>query len=142
MPTLKIAGFHAMKDLLCDEFQNTVSELLIRHHSILDVLSKCQESSARVNRAVAKAVTTCGCLQVVARKKSIPPDISLLELKKYLESHLEGSLCPNCKDIIETEIGRTLFYLTALCNLLDLNLYDILLKEHKKITTLRVFNLT
>ena len=24
-----------MKDLICDEFQNTVSELLIRHHSIL-----------------------------------------------------------------------------------------------------------
>jgi len=33
-----------MKDLICDEFQNTVSELLIRHHSILDVLSKFQEA--------------------------------------------------------------------------------------------------
>jgi hypothetical protein len=32
-----------MKDLICDEFQNAVSELLIRHHSVLDVLSKFQE---------------------------------------------------------------------------------------------------
>lgn len=131
-----------MKDLLCDEFQNTVAELLIRHHSVLDVISKSQESNSRVNRAVIKAVTSCGCLQVEARKKNIPPDASLSELKKYLESHLQGSICDNCKEIVEMEIGRSLFYLTALCNLLDLNLYDIFLKEHKKISTLRIFNFT
>ena len=131
-----------MKDLLCDEFQNTVAELLIRHHSVLDVISKSQESNSRVNRAVIKAVTSCGCLQVEARKKNIPPDTSLSELKKNLESHLQGSICDNCKEIVEMEIGRSLFYLTALCNLLDLNLYDIFLKEHKKISTLRIFNFT
>lgn len=131
-----------MKDLICDEFQNTVSELLIRHHSILDVLSKLQETCARVNRATVKTVTGCGCLSIEAKKRQIPPDASLLELKNYFESHLRGQLCLNCREIIETEIGRTLFYLTALCNLLDLNLYDTFLKEHKKITTLRVFNFT
>lgn len=131
-----------MKDLICDHFQNTVAELLIRHHSILDVLSKSQESSARVNRSVIKSVTSCGCLQIEARKKNIPPETSLSELKKYLESHLQGTLCDNCKEIIEMEIGKSLFYLAALCNLLDLNLYDIFLKEHKKITTLRIFNFT
>ncbi|MDH7479365.1 MAG: DUF1573 domain-containing protein [Syntrophomonadaceae bacterium] len=131
-----------MKDLICDHFQNTVAELLIRHHSILDVLSKSQESSARVNRSVIKSVTSCGCLQIEARKKNIPPETSLAELKKYLESHLQGALCDNCKEIIEMEIGKSLFYLAALCNLLDLNLYDIFLKEHKKISTLRVFNFT
>lgn len=131
-----------MKDLLCDEFQNTVAELLIRHHSVLDVISKSQECSSRVNRSVIKAVTSCGCLKIEARKKNIPPETSLSELKKYLESHLQGSLCDNCKEIVEMEIGRSLFYLTALCNLLDLNLYDIFLKEHKKINTLRVFNFT
>jgi len=131
-----------MKDLICDEFQNTVSELLMRHHSILDVLSKLQEASARTNRATVKSVTGCGCLKIEAKKKQIPPDTSLLELKDYFESHLQGQLCPNCRDIIEAEIGKNLFYLTALCNLLDLNLYDIFLKEHKTCTTLRVFNLT
>ncbi|NPV28989.1 MAG: DUF1573 domain-containing protein [Firmicutes bacterium] len=131
-----------MKDLICDEFQNMVSELLIRHHSILDVLSKFQEACARTNRATVKAVTGCGCLSIEAKKKPIPSDASLLDLKDYFESHLRGELCPNCREIIETEIGKTLFYLTALCNLLDLNLYDIFLKEHKKISTLRVFNFT
>ncbi|HHW40508.1 MAG TPA: DUF1573 domain-containing protein [Syntrophomonadaceae bacterium] len=131
-----------MRDLICDEFQNTVSELLIRHHSILDVLSKLQETCARTNRATVKAVTGCGCLSIEAKKKQIPPDLSITDLKDYFESHLRGELCDNCREIIETEIGKTLFYLTALCNLLDLNLYDIFLKEHKKITTLRVFNFT
>lgn len=49
-----------MKDIICDEFQNTVSKYLVRHHSILDILSKVQESTARVNRATVKTVTSCG----------------------------------------------------------------------------------
>lgn len=131
-----------MKDLLCDEFQNTVAELLIRHQSILDILSKTQESTARVNRAVVKSVTNCGCVQIKAAKKSIPEEAQLEDLKQLLESHLAGQLCPNCKEIIEGELGKTLFYLTALCNTLDINLYDVFLKEHKKISTLRIFNFT
>lgn len=131
-----------MKDLLCDEFQNTVSELLIRHQSILDVLSKLQEASARVNRAVTKAVTSCGCIKVNAEKKGIPENISISELKGYVDSHLNGELCSTCQEIVEAEIGRTLFYLAALCNHLDINLYDVFIKEHKKLSTLRFFNLT
>lgn len=131
-----------MKDLLCDEFQNTVSELLIRHQSILDVLSKLQEASARVNRAVTKAVTSCGCIKVNAERRKIPENMSISELKGFLESHLNGELCPNCQEIVEAEIGRSLFYVAALCNQLDLNLYDIFIKEQKKLSTLRFFNLT
>ena len=131
-----------MKDLLCDEFQNTVSELLIRHQSVLDVLSKLQEASARINRAVTKSVTSCGCIEVTAKKKDIPDNISILELKQYTESHLNGELCPKCEEIIEAEIGRTLFYLAALCNHMDINLYDVFIKEHKKLSTLRYFNFT
>jgi hypothetical protein len=135
-------GGKSMKDLLCDEFQNTVGELLIRHQSILDVLSKMQEATARINRSVTKAVTSCGCIKVQAEKKSIPENVSLAELKSYFDSHLHGELCPNCLEVIESEIGRALFYLAALCNHMDLNLYDIFIKEHKKLSTLRFFNLT
>lgn len=131
-----------MKDLLCDEFQNTVSELLIRHQSILDVMSKLQEATSRINRAVTKSVTSCGCVKVNAEKKPLPKDISLSELKDYVDSNLEGELCSSCQEIIETEVGRNLFYLAALCNQLDLNLYDAFIKEHKKLSTLRIFNFT
>ncbi|MGI6684298.1 MAG: DUF1573 domain-containing protein [Bacillota bacterium] len=133
-----------MKDLICDEFQNTVSKYLVRHQSILDILSKIQESSARVNRATVKTVTNCGCLQIHASKKEIPPDATFDDyaIMKILDNNLEGKICSECQETIENELGKTLFYIAALCNALDLNLYDVLLKEHKKLSTLRIFNLT
>ena len=42
---------------------------------------------------------------------------------------------------IEDEIGNDLFYLASLCNLLDLNLYDILLKEYNQIATLGKYSM-
>jgi hypothetical protein len=131
-----------MKDLICDEFQNTVSKYLIRHQSILDILSKIQESTARVNRAAVKAVTNCGCLQIHTEKKSLPPDASFHDFIKTMDTNLKGEICMECREVIETEMGKTLFYLTALCNALDINLYDVLIKEHNKLSTLGFFNLT
>jgi hypothetical protein len=129
-----------MKDILCDGFQHTVDEYLVRHRSVIDIMSKLQEANARVNRAVSKAVTACGCIRVAANRQSAPMDVSIEEVRNHMDSHLEGSLCEHCKEIIETEMGNHLFYLTALCNSLHLNLYDVLLKEHKKLSTLRFFN--
>jgi len=130
-----------VNDLLCDGFQEAVNEYLIRHKSILDVLSKLSESSGRVNRAVAKAVTSCGCIRIDAAKQSIPADIgSLASIRDYMRDHVEGELCEYCTEILEDEIGRTLFYLAALCNVLDLNLYNILLKEQERVTCLGIFN--
>jgi len=131
-----------MKDLICDEFQNTVSKYLLRHQSILDILSKIQESTARVNRATVKAVTNCGCVKVHAEKKILPPDASFNDYIKLLDTNLEGKICEDCQEVIEMELGKTLFYLAALCNALDINLYDVLIKEHKKLSTLRFFNFT
>ena len=127
---------------LTDQFQSTVKSLLIRHQSILDILSKGQETSARVNRAVVKSVTSCGCHAVNARKKPVPPDASLADLKELLNSQLEGFICENCRDIIEAELGKQLFYIAALSNALDISLTDVIYQEHKKLQTLTVFNLT
>lgn len=127
---------------LTDQFQATVKSLLIRHQSILDILSKGQETSARVNRAAVKAVTSCGCVAIEAHKKPLPEDATLSNLKELLDSQLEGSLCDNCRDIIETELGKQLFYIAALANTLDISLSEILVKEEKKLSTLTIFNLT
>lgn len=129
-----------MKDLLCDEFQEAVGQCLVRHRSILDVISKFQETNARVTRAVFKAATTCGCVRIEAEKPNIPLDISLDDLRNYMETHLEGAICEDCREAIESEIGSVLFYQAALCNLLDLNLFDILIKEHKKLSALGIFH--
>ncbi len=127
---------------LTDQFQSTVKSLLIRHQSILDILSKGQETSARVNRAVVKSVTSCGCHAINAHKKPIPPDASLADLKELLNSQLEGIICDNCRDIIEAELGKQLFYIAALSNALDISLTDVLDQENKKLQTLTIFNLT
>lgn len=127
---------------LTDQFQDTVKSLLIRHQSILDILSKGQETSARVNRAVVKSVTSCGCHAVIARKKPIPPDSNVADLKELLDSQLEGYVCDNCRDIIEAELGKQLFYIAALSNTLDISLSDVLHQELTKLQTLTIFNLT
>ncbi|MGL5870295.1 DUF1573 domain-containing protein [Clostridium chrysemydis] len=129
-----------MKDIIFDEFQNSVEDSLLRHKSILDILSKYNESSSRVNRAITKAVTNCGCIEIDAKKQCIPSDeTTLLEYKECLSNHLKGELCDNCREVIEQEMGNNLFYLTSLCNSLGLNLYDILLTENNKIETLGNF---
>ncbi len=106
------------------------------------MLSKLQEASSRTNRAVTKAVTSCGCIQIIAEKQNIPLEIPLEKLNEYVESHLKEQLCSDCREVIESELGRSLFYTAALCNLLDIDLYDVLVKEHKKLCTLGKFNLS
>jgi hypothetical protein len=132
----------SMKDLLWDEFQEHVQEGLVRHRSILDVLSKFQEASVRVGRAIVKAVTTCGCVRIKAQKHELPPDISLQEVRSYMDDHLEGELCPQCREVVEEEIGRVLFYMAAMANLFDLNVYDVLIKENKKVSALGLYHMS
>ncbi|HNR03702.1 MAG TPA: MazG nucleotide pyrophosphohydrolase domain-containing protein [Bacillota bacterium] len=130
-----------MKDLLYDNFQDSVGELLVRHKSILDVLTKYQESQSRVSRAVVKAVTSCGCIEINSKKQNYDNEITLQELKNYMDTHLKGSLCANCRDVIEKELGNNLFYIAALCNIMDISMYDVLLKEYEKMHTLGIYNL-
>lgn len=128
-----------MKDVIFDDFQNSVNESLLRHRSLLDIMTKLQESQARINRAVTKSATNCGCIEIQTKKVHLPKDFNIEDIKiltKNSKSSIKGNLCENCRDIIEGEIGNNLFYLAALCNSLDINLYDIMLKEYNKIDTL------
>ncbi|MGI6308564.1 MAG: DUF1573 domain-containing protein [Dethiobacteria bacterium] len=130
------------KSTVISLFQDKVSELLLKHRSILDSISKHSESAIRVNRAIAKAVTSCGCISINAGKQQLPAEISLEECRKYMNSHLKGTLCENCQETIEEEIGKQLFYLTALCHLLDFQLEDIFEKEYERLNTLGYFHLS
>lgn len=131
-----------MKDIIFDDFQNCVSDSLIRHKSILDSLTKYTESSAKVNRSIAKAVTNCGCININAKKQYVLSEEDSIEnLNNRIKSHISGKLCDNCREIIEKEIGNNLFYLTSLCNNLDISLYDVLIEEYNNINTLGKFSL-
>ena len=130
-----------MKDILIDDFQYTAQELLVRNRSILDLITKYQDSNSRVNRAIIKSVTQCGCVKITAKKQDIPDDASFDQVKDVVQNHLEGTLCDSCRDAIERDMGRNMFYLASLCNALDLNLYDIVLKENDRIQMLGKYNL-
>jgi hypothetical protein len=131
-----------MKEADCTEFQKTVSEYLVQNRSILDVMTKLQDAATRVNRALAKTVTSCGCLSVEASKQELPEDVTFSHVAEYVKSHLHGKLCPNCADVIETELGNAMFYLAAMCCLLDLDLKNVLERENDRINTLGVYSLT
>lgn len=124
----------------CTRFQEKVNELLVRHRSVLDVLSKYQESNARVNRAVAKTVTNCGCLSIKAQRQPIPEGAELEQLPELTRTHIEGRVCDSCREVLEAELGNNLFYLVALCNLLDLDMGTVMAKEFDKVSLLGRFN--
>jgi len=130
-----------MKDLLSDQFQSKVDEVLVRHASILDILTKYNQTSATVNRAVVKSVTNCGCVSIETDKSELPSEIEYSEIQTYTKTHITGELCPACKEKIEQELGNNLFYMAALCNHLDINLYDTFVKEYNKLSTLGKYTL-
>src|SRR3972149_4331977 len=55
-------GGSCMKETDLATLQHLASQYLIRHRSVLDVQSKLNESAARVSRALANAVASCGCV--------------------------------------------------------------------------------
>lgn len=130
-----------MKDLIIDQFQNSVEENLIRHVSLLDIITKVSEASSKVNRAVAKTITTCGCLELTKCSSDLPEDAVYDQLKEHGHTELKGEMCQVCREKIESEIGNLMFYLAAMCNRTDVNLYDVFLKEYDRIQTLGKYNL-
>ncbi len=131
-----------MSQLDSQNFEKTVISFLLRHQSILDLMSKYQETCGRANRAITKSVTTCGCIKIKAQKQPLPPNANIDDLKKLFSTHLEGTLCENCREIITGELGKNIFYLTALCHTLGISLQEILEEENSKVKTLGKFNMT
>lgn len=123
-----------------NDFQEQVSQFLVRHRSLLDIMTKMQEYNARINRAVVKSVTNCGCISIDAKKQDFTGE-SYGDLAQHMDNHLHGAICDSCREVIGEEIGNHLFYLAALCNTLDLDLMEILNNEYDKNNTLGIYSL-
>ncbi len=131
-----------MKETDLASLQHLASQYLIRHRSILDVQSKLNESAARISRALAHAVASCGCVQVHAERQRFPAHVGLGDVRGFLSTHLYGEPCERCREAMEDEIGSTLFYLAALCYITGLDLDAILRKERDRVSALGVYHLT
>lgn len=130
-----------MSDRICDNFQKSVDEVLIRHASLLDIITKLQDSGSKINRAAVKTITSCGCVKLNTPINDKPDDYDYEDLKKYKLTQTEGEICPVCKEKLEQEIGNNLFYLAALCNHYNLSLNDIVEQEKRNLDTLGKFSL-
>ena len=129
-----------MAHSLSDDFQRKVALLIARNNNILDILTKYQDSCAKVCRTAVKSATGCGCIKISAQKT--PFDINAIKRLSPKElSGTEGSLCPDCKDRLENEIGESLFYLAAICNALEMSMKDIMKKEIGNVEILGKYSL-
>ena len=132
---------NSINDIHIEDFQSVVGDLLMRNRSILDIVSKIQTSAARVNRAVVKSVTHCGCVEINGKKQTFPGEANIEDLRELMSTQLNGELCSECRLTVEEEVGGALFYLAALCNTLGISLYDVILKEKERLSTLGSYSL-
>jgi len=119
-------------DIYTEDFQMVVDNFLKRNRNVLDTLSKYQTSSSRLIRAVTKAATQCGCIKIEACHTSGEEGPSV---------GISGELCKNCLETIENEMGDTLFYLAAICNAMNISMFDTILKEKNQLNMLGNFGL-
>jgi len=130
-----------MKSNTIEGFQSIVANLPTRHKSILDILTKLQDSGSRVNRAVVKSATSCGCISITADRQEYSEELTFERMNDLLDDHVDGKLCRNCRNALVKELGNQLFYLTKLANTFELELDDVLLKEIDTLAVLGKFSL-
>ena len=73
-----------LKIMLAVMIFKQVEDVLIRHRSILDIITKLDEYTSRINRAVIKSVTYCGCIEIHATKQDYNKE-SLQEIKNNMK---------------------------------------------------------
>ena len=125
---------------IVDSLQDEVKHSLVRHKSILDIMTKLQEYNSRINRAIAKSVTSCGCIEIHAKKQDFESK-SLEDMVEKVDSHITGDICPDCKEVLEQEIGAYVYFLTALANTLNFKLSDTIQKELERTKALGVYGM-
>lgn len=118
-----------IKDIIAEDFQLAAEAALKRNKNLLDTVSKLNSAATKLSRAVIKASTQCGCIELSGKKT----DIS--------DRQIKGEICPSCRSAVEKEMGDTLFYIAGIANALDISIYDVMLKEKQQISLLKNFSL-
>lgn len=130
-----------IQDIITDELQYMVEEYESMNTSMIDQMTKLSDYCSKLNRSISKASTQCGCISITANKQNYETSHGTSMSPRPLDKNCIGDLCPDCKELIEKHMGSTLYYMAALCNTLELNLYDVILKELDKVDLLRKYNI-
>lgn len=123
-----------------EDFQKKVAALIVRNSNVLDILTKCQTSCAKLYRSTVKSATGCGCTKIIA-EKSLTALENTADFSPKDMAGITGALCNDCKSSIQNEIGETLFYIASLCNALGVSMNDIMQREIKNVEALGKYSL-
>ncbi len=118
-----------IKDIIAEDFQLAAEAALKRNKNLLDTVSKLNSATAKLNRAVVKASTQCGCIELSGKRTDT------------VSAQIKGSLCASCRSVVEKEMGDALFYIAGIANALDISIYDVMLKEKQQLSLLKNFSL-
>jgi len=122
--------------------QHLVSQFLIRHRSILDVQSKLNEATARISRALAYAVVTCGCVQIHAERQCFPATLGWETAVAFSPPTWRGNRASAVGSIWRARSAAPSSTWPPLCHISGLNLDAILRKERDRVSALGVYHLT
>ena len=84
-------------------------------------MSKYQTAAGRLNRAVTKAATQCGCISLSGKKR-----------EGQAKTNVSGKLCKNCREAIEKEMGDVLFSAANVSRLLKADPEEALTRSTEK----------
>ncbi len=117
-----------------EHLQRSIQKYYRRNKGILDTMSKLQISVAKTERNIIRAATQCGCVEIFTKKQ--PPDFN-----GEAESMLKGSLCADCQEKTEQNMGDALFYLVCLAVLTGTSMENLLENQIRQLDWLGKFNL-
>jgi LacI family transcriptional regulator len=146
IPVVTVTGSSSLYDIpyvKVDEFLGGVlatKHLIERGHTRICCLGQSERVTAGYTQTLLENNIPIDADLVISHLKAWEGGYTAVD--KLLSTHFKGALCKECKDVIESEIGRSIFYLAALCNLLDLDMQDIVDREYNRVTALGMFNLT
>ena len=133
-----------IQDIATDTLQFSIEEYQCLNKSILEQMAKLNEYANNLNKSIIKSCIQCGCLKIQTEKSCYEStyDKDITTNSTFInDNNCIGTPCKDCAEQFEKNIGGCLYYLASLCNTLDLNLYDIILKELDKINILRKYNI-
>ncbi len=115
--------------LLIDIFQTYVDEKVTNNQKISEILKEFNENSYNLYKVITQCEIQCGCIQP---RDNLEYELNNINYDQLLKLYI-NSACDECREKIESQIGKCLLSLTSVCSLCGINIADVFIKEHRNI---------
>lgn len=115
--------------LLIDIFQAYVDEKVTDKQRMSDILKEFNDNSYDLFKVIVQCEIQCGCIKSA---ESIEYEQNNINYEQLLRLYI-NSACNECREKIETQIGKCVLSLTSVCSLCGINIADVFIKENRNI---------